>query len=205
MPLNIVLKTDLSSVRKYASSLWQETKASNPPRGIPYSAVVHARSNLRMSAYLTQSSQEPGAILNLRAVLSEIGLPVEGRARVVADVRRPDGTAVTLPLAETGPGEFEASTAAALVGIYPVRFRARGHTLRGFPFAREALRTGLTWRGGDREPDVPQEPGADGRPDWCKIMECLIANDGIRQWLKEHRIDPVKVRNCLAKGCPGRK
>ncbi|MGZ8329148.1 MAG: M14 family zinc carboxypeptidase [Allosphingosinicella sp.] len=204
---HMVLKTDAERVKKYGSGRPQESTAAAAakPRGIPYSAVVHARSNLRMAAYLTQSSQEPGGILRLRAVLSEIGLPVEGRAKMVAEVRRPDGSAVLLPLPETGPGEFEATTVAPLTGIYPVRFRARGHTLRGFPFTREALRTGIVWRGGDREPDVPKQPGADGRPDWCGILRCLIANDGIQQWLKERRIDPEQIRRCLYEGCRERE
>ena len=45
--------------------------------------MVHSYSNLRMRARLTQSSFEPGASLDLRAVLTEYGLPVNRRAMVV--------------------------------------------------------------------------------------------------------------------------
>jgi hypothetical protein len=48
---------------------------------VPYSVVVHARSSLNMGAFLTQNSYEPGATFHLRAVLTEIGLPVDHRGR----------------------------------------------------------------------------------------------------------------------------
>jgi hypothetical protein len=126
-----------------------------------------------MAAYLTQPSYEPGTTLHLRTVLTEIGLPV-GRARVRAEVKRPDGTQTMVALAETEPGVFDGSTTAPLAGIYPVRFRAAGTTLRGFPFTREQARTGLVWRGGDGESPSSGLGESGIRRPWCDFLRCLL-------------------------------
>jgi murein tripeptide amidase MpaA len=124
--------------------------------GVPYSINVHARSSLGMAAHLVQTSYEPGTKLHFRAVLTEIGLPVGGRARVRVEVTRPDGTQVTLGLAETEPGVFEGDTTAPLVGVYPSRFLARGTTLRGSAFTREAIRCGVCFQAVHRGAPSPR-------------------------------------------------
>jgi hypothetical protein len=146
--------------------------------GVPYSVIVQARTSLTMAATLTQPSYEPGTTLDLRAVLTEIGLPVEGRGHVRAEVKRPDGTQVTVALTETEPGVFEGKTPAPLAGVYPVRFRAAGSTLRGFRFTREQLRSGLAWFS---EPP-PRSGGGD-------LLRRLLRDSGIRRWLATHDID----------------
>jgi murein tripeptide amidase MpaA len=151
-----------------------------PALGVPYSVIVQARTSLTMAASLTQPSYEPGTRLDLRAVLTEIGLPVEGRGHVRAEVKRPDGSQVTVALAETEPGVFEGSTPAPLAGIYPVRFRAAGSTLRGFRFTREQIRSGLAWRG--------EAPPRRGRG-WDDLLRRLLVNPGVRRWLETHQID----------------
>jgi hypothetical protein len=163
----VVLKIDDSGWTKYLAEVRRQDRPvsslASAALGVPYSVIVHARSNLALAAYLTQPSHEPGTVLHLRATLNEIGLPVEKRAVVRADVRRPDGTQITVPMPEVEPGIFEAATPAALSGVYPVRFRAAGKTLRGQAFTREQLRTGMTWRGGDDQP--PQSDPCGGT--WC--------------------------------------
>lgn len=167
--------------------------------GVPYSVVVHARSSLAMVAHLTQPSYEPGTDLNLRAVLSEIGLPIEGRARVRAEVTRPDGSQTVAELAETEPGVFEGSTPALLAGIYPVRFRATGTTLRGSAFTREQRRTGLAWHGGDGPaPGGGANEACTCQP-WCDFLRCLLANRGIQRWLHDHDLDLCHFGECLDK------
>ena len=151
-----------------------------PALGVPYSVIVQARTSLTMAASLTQPGYEPGTRLDLRAVLTEIGLPVEGRGHVRAEVKRPDGTQVTVALVETEPGVFEGSTPAPLAGIYPVRFRAAGSTLRGFRFTREQIRSGLAWQS--------EPPPRRGRG-WDDLLRRLLVNPGVRRWLEEHRID----------------
>ena len=47
----------------------------------PYSLIVHAYSNLRFRAWLTQSGYAPGSQLMLGATLFEYAVPVETRRR----------------------------------------------------------------------------------------------------------------------------
>jgi len=142
---------------------------------VRYSLTVHARSNLRLQATLGQDSQEIGAKLTLRAVLTESGLPVERRAAALADLERPDGSRTTLSLAEVEPGAFEAQVVAVLSGIYAFRVRASGKTLGGRDFTREQLLTGVAWKGGNGP-----LPGGDGQPGgfFCRLLRCLVANCG---------------------------
>lgn len=195
----VVLKVPDGGWKKYLAWLRQHDRlAGSAALGVPYSVAVHARSSLGMAAYLTQPSYEPGTILHLRAVLTEIGLPVEGRARVRAEVKRPDGTQTVVALAEIEPGVFEGGTLAPLAGIYPVRFRAEGTTLRGFPFTREQARTGLAWRGGDGEgPSSGGEPGTGKQ--WCDFLRCLLKDREIQRWLQEHHLNPGHLEACLEK------
>jgi len=197
---HVVLNVRAGNWREYLSTLHRQSAVGGPIAGVPYSVVAHARSSLAMRVFLTQTSREPGTTLLLRAVLTEIGLPVAGRARVVAEVGRPDGSQATLALAEVAPGVFEGATPAPLPGIYPVRFRADGRTLRGSPFTREALRTGIAWHGGDRPPPTQSGSGVK-QPDLCHLLECLIEERGIQRWLKTHDIDPAHLARCIEGAC----
>jgi murein tripeptide amidase MpaA len=191
---HVVLKISDAGWKEYLSSIRNAPGAApSASLGVPYSVVVHARSSLNMTAFLTQTGYEPGATFHLRAVLTEIGLPVDHRAKVNAIVKRPDGTSVTVPMAETDPGVFEAAVPAPLAGVYPVRFLAKGTTLRGFPFTREQTRTGLVWRGGNDQP-----PHTDpGGKNWCDVLRCLLKDPGIQRLLKEHQIDPGHLEKCV--------
>lgn len=157
--------------------------------GLPYSLLVHSYSNLRMAATLTQRSFSPGASLDLRAVLTEHGLPVDGRANVGARVVDPIGLVHTVDLVETAPGVFTAPLVAAIPGTWEVRFRARGKTLRGRTFTREAVRTGAVWHGGDREP--PRSgPGTGGETQLvCRLLACLLSGRVIREDLRNRLLD----------------
>jgi hypothetical protein len=188
-----------------AGPQWKEylsTQRNNPGAklGVPYSGIVHARSSLHMDAYVTQTSHVPGATLTLRAVLTEIDLPVDHRAQVTAEVKRPDGTVLLMKLTELEPGVFEAATTASLNGVYPVHFRATGTTLRGFPFSREQLRTGMAWAGGNDAP--PQGDG--GSTKWCEVLRCLLADRSIQEWLARNHIDPRAIGKCLEGACKGK-
>jgi hypothetical protein len=193
---HVVLKVSEAGWKKYLSSIRDAAGAApSASSGVPYSVVVHARSSLNMAAFLSQASYEPGAIFHLRAVLAEIGLPVDHRAKVNAIVQRPDGSSVTVPMAETDPGVFEAVTPAPLAGVYPVRFLAKGTTLRGFPFTREQTRTGLAWKGGNNQP-----PHTDpGGTKWCDVLRCLLTDSGIQRLLKEHKIDVGLFEKCVCR------
>jgi len=72
--------------------------------GLPYSLHFQARSNLKLAAQCLQDSYEPGAELRVRGILTEYGLPIDGRATVRAEMTRPDGTAAALSMPEIEPG-----------------------------------------------------------------------------------------------------
>jgi murein tripeptide amidase MpaA len=189
----IVLQVSVGRWKEYLSSQRNRAEARI---GVPYSVVVHARSSVNFDVYVAQTSHIPGATLALRALLHEMGLPVEHRAKVTAEVSRPDGTTALLTLNETGPGVFEAATIAPVNGVYPVHFRATGTTLRGFPFSREQRRTGMVWAGGDDPP--PSGKPADGKccPDWGAFLRCLLTDQSVRGWLERSRIDANALAKC---------
>ena len=191
----IVLTIPQRFWKKYLSA--QDKDPQSSKIGIPYSAIVHARSNLTMRANLSQASYLPGANMHLRAALTDIGIPLEGSAAVQAVIKYPDASVNNVALVETSPGVFEAHVIAPMSGIYPVHFYAKGKSLRGTPFTREQLRTGMAWLGGDDTP--PSGPPATGT-DWCDLLHCLLKDKGILRWMKENNIDPKTLANCLCKG-----
>ncbi len=144
--------------------------AASQNRGVRYSLNVHSYSNLRLRTSLSQNSREPGALLTLRAILTEYDLPVESRAKVVTELERPDKTTATLELFEIEPGVFETSTAAAISGIYNFRVLANGRTLRSRAFTREQLRTGAVWIGGD----APLPSSKDDQNQCCRSTLPLL-------------------------------
>jgi murein tripeptide amidase MpaA len=191
---NIVLEVSAGDWKEYLA-----TQRGRPDAriGVPYSAVVHARSSVNLAASVTQSSYVPGADLRLHAVLTEMDLPIDHRAQVIAEVNRPDGSSLFLTLPEIAPGVFEASVVAALSGVYPVHFRASGRTLRGYPFTREQLRTGMAWAGGDDPPPRGKPHGDTCCPDWAAFFKCLVSETAGREYLAHNRIDPNAVAKCV--------
>ena len=188
---------------KFLGSLEQIGFGTAGVHGVPYILNVHAFSSLKMKAWVVQQSYEPGAKLLLRASLTESGLPVEKRASVLADVQKPDGSSTTLGLVEVEPGVFEAGLMAVQAGIYPVRFRAKGTTLRGYPFTREQLRTAAVWRGGDAPPpSTTTQPPAG--VDWCRLVACLLADKGIVTLLERNGLDVDGLRRCWKEQCQDR-
>ena len=184
--------------------------ASVLAHGLPYSLLVHAYSNLRMAATLTQTGFAPGATIGLRAVLTEYGTPVDHRARVTARVTDPTGLVDTLTLTEGAPGVFSASLHGAIAGTWEVRFHADGTTLRRRPFTREAVRTAALWHGGDREPPSsgPGGEGGDVRDPVetvCRLLSCLLServiDPGLRKRLREAGLDVDALSKCVATVC----
>jgi subtilisin family serine protease len=181
--------------------------------GAPYSLLVHSYSNLRMVTTLSQTGFAPGATLVLRARLTEYGIPVERRAQVSARVVDPDGVETTIHLAETAPGLFEIGLPAPLPGGYDIRVHARGKTLRGRAFTREAVRTGAVWIGGDRPPPSSDGNGANGgnggKDALCDFLDCLMSDRVIRPELRERLravgIDIDALRKCVSGICENTK
>jgi hypothetical protein len=168
--------------------------------GVRYSVSVHAYSNVRMAASLSQNSFEPGATLSMRAVLSEFGIPLAGSASVRAEVREPDGTSAVISLTEVKPGVFESALSAATTGVYQVRVVADGLTHRGETFTREQLLSGVTVIGGNTPP--PRTAPGDHRDEaLCHLLECLLSTDVLGRFLQEHHIDAAALQKCVKTMC----
>ncbi len=120
--------------------------------GPGYHVTVNSRSNLKFHARITQSSMEPGSTVRFDAVLTEFGRPVEGRAEVVAEIRRPDGVLMTTSLDEELPGAFTGELTTAMAGVWRVRIKATGHTFGRTRFTREQLLSVAVLAGGDSPP-----------------------------------------------------
>lgn len=189
--------------KRYLSTLDNQpaTHATAAAHGILYNFNVHAFSNLRMRGNLSQTSNEPGATMTVRAVLTEYGVPVAARATCRVELTRPDHTQSTLVMSEVQPGAFEVAIAANAPGIYQFRILAEGRTLRGLPFTREQVLTGAVWRGGDdKPPSVHDEPPKDDDR-LCRLMACLLGNRAIVELLRRQGLDPDEIKRCLAAYC----
>jgi hypothetical protein len=156
---------------------------------------------LQFTARLEQSGISAGDIATVSASVTEYDIPVEKRARVWAEVTLPNASSLVLALQENAPGQFEAILPMSSSGLYTLRVRARGETLRGNPFEREQTLSAAAYPAGYQPPSG--EPH--GRPGWCDLLECLF---GREMWpkratakLQELGIDPDRLRKCLAVCC----
>lgn len=132
--------------------------------GPRYGLLIHAWSNLRFNARLTQPSLEPGTALRIDASLTEFGERVEGRAEVMAEVTRPDGVRMSVPLGEELPGAFRGGFEAGMAGVWRIRVTATGHTHGRMPFTREQCFTAAVLAGGDGPPVHVVASDEDGEP-----------------------------------------
>jgi hypothetical protein len=175
---------------------------------LPYSFLVQSYSNLAMAVDVLQASTDPGETLRLVALLSEYQVPFQGSARVAVEVTDPAGGLSSVTLSPSGPGRFEGTYATSLPGIYRCRFRASGYTSQRQPFQREETRTAATWKQRPGE-DIPPDSGEEDRERWCRLIECLLLNRGIRGLLERQEIDTEELLKCLREYCardesPGR-
>ncbi len=203
-----VLTIDEKLYKRYLSSLdnYPDLLRSTQAHGMRYSLNVYSYSNLRMRARLLQNSLEPGALLTVRAVLTEYDLPIQQRATVRADMKRPDGTTAVVSLSEVEPGVFETSTIASIPGTYYFRIQSKGKTLRDRPFTREQIVTGVVWQGGDNPFPEGEENSKD--ESLCRLLKCLSSREVLspkfEEVLKERGINLEVFRKCL-EVCCGKK
>jgi hypothetical protein len=180
--------------------------ATRGQRALPYSLLVHSWSSVALRAELFQASHEPGARVDVSAVLTQSGIPLDSQAAVWADVTRPDGSSFTLVLLATEPGRHAASFIAGSPGVHKLRLRARGQTRKGMTFTREQTLTAVAWRGGDRD---PVQGGGRGHESLCEWLECLLRRGGVIQpelekRLREAGLDLDALRKCVAGHCNDR-
>jgi hypothetical protein len=154
-----------------------------------------------MRARLEQTSNEPGASIAVRAVLTEYGVPVTARATCRAELTRPDNTSAVLTMLEVEPGVFQATTSAPLAGIYAFRIVAEGRTLRGRPFSREQTLTAAVWRGGDNPPPTSKDDPNRQDDRFCHLLDCLLRQRSIREALRKNGINWNELRHCLEEYC----
>ena len=175
------LECDKVGFRKYLNTLENDPKVyeHTNSHGLRWSVVVQARSSLKFDARLHQKDIGLGSSMHLVARLAEYGLPVEGRAEVVAELVTPNGAMQAVRLKETAAGQFEAEVAGSEYGIYRYRVLAGGKTLRGSRFTREQTLTGSIYiLRPPVDPDPPLEDG-DDRPCAKRIaalLEILASN-----------------------------
>ena len=179
--------------------------AAGGRRALPYSLIVHSYSNVSLRAELHQSGWEPGARIDVRATLTQSGVPLQGEGTVWAELTRPDGSQSTLNFHAAEPGSHAATFVAGSAGVHKLRVRARGRTRKGMPFAREQTLTAVVWRGGDRDAEAGAE--GSGRDDrLCELLECLLQRGGaidpeLEKRLRAAGLDLDHVRKCLAGLC----
>ena len=205
------LEIDEKEFRRYlgaAKDTNQGTLAGLIAKGASYCLSVHSFSNLKMIAGVSQTGFSPGAILSLRASLSEYTLPMVARANVRAELEYPDHTKTVIALHENEPAVHTASLVAPIPGIYRFRFVAEGGTYRGVPFTREQLANAAVWDGGD-QPYTP--PVQSGKDDLCRLLACLLSEKNLsrkfEERLKGEGINLEAIRQCFTRFCakPGRK
>lgn len=197
------LRKQLSQTERGSQAL-QRIQASINTHGVPYTLSVQARSALRMTALLSQQSRLPGHPGQLEVILTDSGVPLAGCAAVQARVTSPAGTETSVTLSEVEPGVFQGEIPTSMTGVYRILVRAAGADLRGTRFTREELRTLAVWARGDDSPPVVTDPrpGAGTKGfDVCSLLLCLLRDDGIRQLLKRHEVDPDAVGRCVKRAC----
>jgi hypothetical protein len=193
-----VLEVDRGLYERYAAIRDKEGTRIN---GVRYSLNVHAYTNLRLTASLSQNSLQPGATLTVHGRLTEYGQPVANRASMAAELRLPDTTNLVVPLVEMPPGQFQVSVPAVQSGVYRLRVVANGVTWRGSRFTREQLLTGVAYPGGDLPlPTTGPGPGKTGEA-LCHLLECLVGKGALKGFFEANHIDPQAVQDCIARYC----
>jgi hypothetical protein len=171
--------------------------------GVPFSLTVQSRSSVHMNVDVVQASRRPGGSANVRATLTQAGIPLGYRARVWADVTRPTGEQTRIGLDPGGDGTYHATVPTPSAGVYRLFVRSAGATFGGTPFTREALRTLAVWNRGD-DTDYPRSPDTTkgGRhPDVCGLLTCLLRDSSVVKALTAQGYDPASMLKCVEKSC----
>jgi hypothetical protein len=169
---------------------------------LPYDVLVHCYSNLIFRAHGVQSGYEPGSGMQLVASLREYDVPVERRARVWAEIRRPNGSFFDVALVEVAGGQFTAAFATPVAGLYRARVRARGETFAGAPFTREQTVSAVVTPRGNTGPTVPS------RDTLGELLCCLLSsgarNEEMLKRLLGRGAKGDTVLRCLKRLCAER-
>jgi hypothetical protein len=198
--LGLQLRGDLKSTTTVHHAV---VPAFGQAAALPFHALVHARSNLRLRASLSQSALTPGSEIHIRAVITEYGQPIETHPHVMATLTRPDRTTGQLAFGESALGEFETSILASQAGVYRFHIQASGLSSRGPAFTREHLLSAVVGHP-PRDPVGPS-PGGGGRETFCEFLKCLhakgVIDERLIRRLESLGIDVRQLWRCLAASC----
>lgn len=167
---------------------------------LAYHALVHARSNLRLVASLSQDGLDPGSVFMLTALVNEYGYPMETHPAVKVIGRRPDGTTATIQLSETEVGRYRGDFPGDLAGPYLFRVLAEGFTTAGERFTREQLLTGVLGRVvPPPPPDLGSSVGEGVREVLCQLLGCVdeVVSPELRKRLRAAGVDIAALERCL--------
>ncbi|MBO0950286.1 hypothetical protein [Fibrella forsythiae] len=190
-----ILTLDARRFKRYLEKLKDDKTEyrMSQAHGLRYAFVAQARSVLTMQTYLSQTSYEPGAMVQLRVVVTEYSYPAQRGGRVNVVVTSPDGSQTTYPAPETADGIFEMHWVAALSGVYRVHVLGSGMTTLGSRWTREALRSAIVWKGGDTKPPRPSDYER-----FCQLIGCWQKNGALdAKRLQELGINLTALRRCL--------
>lgn len=177
------------------------TTHCNPRREVlPYEFVAHTYSSLTFLAYVTQTSVDVNAVVHLTASLREYDAPLLARAKVWAEIKRPDGTTDLVTFKPGSEDQFIATYNLLLPGVFNIRVRALGETMHGTPFERERTLTAVAVPGGDIW--NPKDPETS---DLCELLHCLLERGTVSKEfvkrLEELGINLPKLLKCLGEQC----
>ncbi len=201
--------------RKTASALLRQdrtTRTVGSPlseRGVPYSLVAHAYSNLQFNARLRQDSLKPGTSITLEAVLTEYDVPFTGSAGAWAEVTAPDQSRFSVSLPPTTQARYTGTFIAALPGVYTCRVRAEGYFASKDKFTREKTLTAVSSYSTDGTGSNGGGHGRGGDCDCSQWLRCLtsseVLNERVIEKLRELGVDIDALRKCLAEHNYGRQ
>jgi tyrosinase-like protein len=169
---------------------------------LPYAFVVHATSNLQLTAWRQQESFTPGALVTLYASLKEYDVALPIQASVWAEVERPDQSRFNLPFARSEAGSYQASFKTTLAGVYRCRVLAEGNTSMGMPFTREKILTAGVYYG-----NGPTGVGDQSGELICRLLHCVfeeheVLRPMVVQKLAEMGFDMRRFIDCIEEVCP---
>jgi len=171
---------------------------SEGQRGLPFSVIVHAYSNLTLRVTSTQSGYDPGAEVILTASLAESGVPMQRPAAVWAEIVGPNNASMQISLLQQETGIYRGKFNASESGLYRARVRAAGTSQRGLPFRREKTLTAAVWIGGNSS----GQGGGSIEGKLCHLLNCLFGPKGaispqLEEFLHRLGVDINALRRCL--------
>ena len=169
-----LLKLDEERVKKLLSDERRRDEILREIRkgSAAYNFLVHAHSTLTFETSCTPGVVRPGDAALVTTSLTEFGTPLMRRAEAWIDLVSPNGTTQMVGMTEVGPGSFSAKVQTFMPGLHDLRVRARGVTLHGVPFTRDAIHSLIA--GGDERPPRREETRSGTDAQILRLMESML-------------------------------